>query len=56
MIAIEPTYAIALDNDARCAFELGDATKGRRYAKEALRFGEPGTYHVWHSGKYSKTK
>ena len=56
VIAAAPTYALALDDAARCAFHIGDKKKGRRYAKQSKRAGRPYSYYGWKLGAYSKTR
>ena len=48
-----PNHAVTFKYAARCAFRLGDKTKGIRYAKAARRLGEPGEYIAWKRGVYS---
>ena len=48
-----PQYALASLYAAHCAFRLRDKRKGSRYAKSALRLGEPAEYIAWRSGEYS---
>ena len=50
-----PDYAMALNDAAHSAFMLGNKTKGRRYAKEARKYGYTQTYQNWKSGVYSKS-
>jgi len=48
---LKPDYALALDNAAYCAFRLGDAIKGRGYAKSARQLGVSTTYDMYDVGK-----
>ena len=52
-IAARPDHALSFLYAARCAFRLGDKTKGIRYAKTARRLGEPTEYISWKKGAYS---
>ena len=54
VLVYRPDYAMALNDAAHSAFMLGDKTKGRRYAKEARKFGYTQTYQNWKKGIYSK--
>ena len=54
VLAAAPNYAIALNDAACCAFELGDRTKGQRYAKQADRAGHGYAYLKWRWGGYDK--
>ncbi len=56
VINIKPDYALALDHAAYCAFMLQDQVKGRKYAKEARKFGSPQTYNEWRRGLYKRKK
>ena len=56
VIAAAPAYALALEDAARCAFQIGDKKKGRRYAKRANRVGRPQAYHKWRRGDYRSSR
>ena len=56
VLAAAPTYALALDDAARCAFEVGNGVKGRQYAKRARRAGIGDTYFKWKNGEYSERR
>ena len=53
VIEARPDFASAHRYAARCAFELGDKTKGRRHAKAARQLGEFTEYMAWRDGAYS---
>ena len=48
---LKPDYALAFDNAAYCSFRLGDATKGRRYAKSSRQLGISTSYDMYDVGK-----
>ena len=52
VIEVRPDFASAYRYATRCAFELGDKTKGRRYAKAAGQLGEATEYMAWRDGAY----
>ncbi len=52
VIRINKQHALAIDHAAYCAFQTGDATKGRRLAKRAHQLGQSETYNEWIAGKY----
>jgi len=56
VIEVRPDFAPIYRYAARCAFELGDKTKGRRYAKAGRQFGEATEYMAWRDGAYSSQK
>ena len=56
VIDLRPDFAFAHRYAAQCAFELGDKTKGRRYAKAARQLGEYTEYMAWQDGEYSSRK
>ena len=47
VIASRPDYALAYNHAARCAFALGETTKGISYSKTARRLGKPDEYNAW---------
>lgn len=53
VIKVRPDFAPVYRYAARCAFELGDKTKGRRYAKAGRQLGEATEYLAWRDGAYS---
>lgn len=53
VIEVRPDFAPLYRYAARCAFELGDKTKGRRYAKAGRQLGEATEYMAWRDGAYS---
>ncbi len=53
VVGVRPNHALAFLHASRCAFKLGDKTKGIRYAKTARRLGEPDEYIAWKKGQYS---
>ena len=53
VIEVRPDFAPVYRYAARCAFELGDKTKGRRYAKAGRQLGEATEYMAWRDGAYS---
>ena len=53
VIEVRPDFAPVYRFAARCAFELGDRTKGRRYAKAGRQLGEATEYIAWRDGAYS---
>ena len=48
-----PDFALTYSYAARCAFEMGDKLKGRKYAKQARKLGEHLEYDAWRAGEYS---
>ena len=56
VIEVRPDFALVYRYAARCAFELGDKTKGRRYAKAGRQLGEATEYVAWRDGAYSSRK
>ena len=56
VIEVRPDFAPVYRYAARCAFELGDKTKGRRYAKAGRQLGEATEYLAWRDGAYSSRK
>ncbi len=53
VIEVRPDFAPVYRYAARCAFELSDKTKGRRYAKAGRQLGEATEYMAWRDGAYS---
>jgi tetratricopeptide (TPR) repeat protein len=53
VIEVRPDFAPVYRYAARCAFELGDKTKGRRYAKAGRQLGDFTEYMAWRDGAYS---
>ena len=53
-LRLRPDYGMALDAASQCAFEIGDAAKGRELAKKALRHGETEAYEKWRSKEYRR--
>ena len=53
VIEVRPDFAPVYRYAARCAFELGDKTKGRRYAKAGRQLGDYTEYMAWRDGAYS---
>ena len=53
VIEVRADFAPVYRYAARCAFELGDKTKGRRYAKAGRQLGEATEYMAWRDGVYS---
>ena len=53
VIETSPGYCLAYSYAARCAFGMGDKVKGRKYAKQARRFGNSSAYDNWRAGKYN---
>ena len=56
VIAAAPDYALALEDASRCAFQMGDKKKGRRYAKRAKLAGRPMIYRLWRHGYYNNRR
>ena len=53
VLEVKTDHALAVLYASRCAFRMGDKTRGIRYAKEARRLGESAEYNAWRRGKYS---
>lgn len=49
---INKEHALAIDRAAHCAFQTGDAKKGRRLAKRAHQLRQSDTYNEWRAGEY----
>ena len=54
VIAARPDYALAHLDAATCAFALGNARQGIKYAKTARRLGEPAAYNAWQQRRKSR--
>ena len=52
VIGANPGYSLAYTYAAHCAFGMGDKVKGRKYAKQARRFGDSSAYDTWRAGTY----
>ena len=55
-LAVEPRHASALEAASLCAVVLGEDLKGRRYAKEAARFGKTITHDAYRKGELKRPK
>ena len=55
-LSVRDDYGPALDVAAQCAFEVGDATEGRRLAKKARRHGSAEAYEKWKAKHYLKSR
>lgn len=52
VIKDKPDNGLVLDCAAHCYFLVGDAEKGRAFAKKAYQLGFADTYKDWRAGKY----
>ena len=56
VIGTRPSYSLAYSYAARCAFGMRDKVKGRKYAKQARRFGDSSAYDTWRAGVYDNRR